>query len=499
VGSLRSAGMAAQGCCKAFAHDLLRSSPVGGNSARLLAHYFHDEAFALFVLLVLLVTLLATRHSTRSRRVAIVIGVLIVSTRFFVDSDPNIVFPYNTRKNGWKGANTASYTELLKAALWCCVANMASVTWLLIFGLAKLAVIPRTPSFLSRAGMLPLLPYLMHPILLPWLISLGQHAADQVRSSGGMVLGTVTAAGLIVCHSLLWMVVVPYCVHLLVLARSWLAGKLCARRGGGVTLHTGAQLHAKPHSTGVFEPKELIGIKLTTCALWFLHLPWRGRSPGFPCAFAGLVIAGAAVPGLMASSWGLPSDLRQDLSVLRQLVAQQRSIPNDRHGWTPLDGPWVNVSSLQYARLRFLAEDCGWDQSAPLPLSSASRTDALQTTPRSSRGGGVRGSSGASRVGRSRTEQKGGTQGPKKNTKAPIGASRRDIVVEQLSKGARCNIVKRTSKRRTCGSTDWGCNPHNFSIWVRRGCGGLFECKGRRIKCISPSTKSGLPTNCSCG
>ena len=213
MGSLRSAGMAAQGCCKAFAHDLLRSSPVGGNSARLLAHYFHDEAFALFVLLVLLVTLLATRHSTRSRRVAIVIGVLIVSTRFFVDSDPNIVFPYNTRKNGWKGANTASYTELLKAALWCCVANMASVTWLLIFGLAKLAVIPRTPSFLSRAGMLPLLPYLMHPILLPWLISLGQHAADQVRSSGGMVLGTVTAAGLIVCHSLLWMVVVPYCVH----------------------------------------------------------------------------------------------------------------------------------------------------------------------------------------------------------------------------------------------------------------------------------------------
>ena len=140
MGSLRSAGMAAQGCCKAFAHDLLRSSPVGGNSARLLAHYFHDEAFALFVLLVLLVTLLATRHSTRSRRVAIVIGVLIVSTRFFVDSDPNIVFPYNTRKNGWKGANTASYTELLKAALWCCVANMASVTWLLIFGLAKLAI-----------------------------------------------------------------------------------------------------------------------------------------------------------------------------------------------------------------------------------------------------------------------------------------------------------------------------------------------------------------------
>ena len=233
VGSLRSAGMAAQGCCKAFAHDLLRSSPVGGNGARLIAHYFHDEAFALFVLLVLLVTLLATRHSTRSRRVAIVIGVLIVSTRFFVDSDPNIVFPYNTRKNGWKGVNTASYTELLKAALWCCVANMASVTWLLIFGLAKLAIIPRTPSFLSRAGMLPLLPYLMHPILLPWLISLGQHAADQVRSSGGMVLGTVTAAGLIVCHSLLWMVVVPYFVHLLLLARSWLAGKLCARRRGG--------------------------------------------------------------------------------------------------------------------------------------------------------------------------------------------------------------------------------------------------------------------------
>ena len=261
-------------------------------------------------------------------------------------------------------------------------------------------------------------------------------------------------------------------------------------------MHTGAQLHAKPHSTGVFEPKELIGIKLTTCALWFLHLPWRGRSPGFPCAFAGLVIAGAAVPGLMASSWGLPSDLRQDLSVLRQLVAQQRSIPNDRHGWTPLDGPWVNVSSLQYARLRFLAEDCGWGQSAPLPMSSASRTDALQTTPRSTRSGGGRGSSGASRVGRSRSEQKGATQWPKK---APIGASRRDIVVEQLSEGARCNIVKRTSKRRTCGSTDWGCNPHNLSMWVRRGCGGLFECKGRRIKCISPSTKSGLPTNCSCG
>ena len=499
MGSLRSAGMAAQGCCKAFAHDLLRSSPVGGNGARLIAHYFHDEAFALFVLLVLLVTLLATRHSTRSRRVAIVIGVLIVSTRFFVDSGPNIAFPYDTRKNGWKSANTTSYTELFKAALWCCVANMASVTWLLIFGLAKLAIIPRTPSFLSRAGMLPLLPYLMHPILLPCLISLGQHAADQVRSSGGMVLGTVTAAGLIVGHSLLWMVVVPYFVHLLLLATSWLAGKLCARRGEGVTLHTGAQLHAKPHGTGVFEPKELIGIKLTTCTLWFLHLPWRGRSLGFPCAFAGLVIAGAAVPGLMTLSWGFPSGLRQDLSVLRQLVAQQRGIPNDRHGWTPLDEPWVNVSSLQYARLRFLAEDCGWDQSASLPLSNASRTDALQTAPRSSRGGGVTGGSGASKVGRSRTEQKGATQWPKKNTKALIWASRRDTVVEQLSEGARCNIVKRTSKRRTCGSTDWGCNPHHLSMWVRRGCGGLFECKGRRIKCTSPFSKSGLPTNCSCG
>ena len=92
VGGLGSAGTAAQGCCKAFAHDLLRSSPVGGNGARLLAHYFHDEAFALFVLLVLLVTLLATRHSTRSRRVAIVIGVLIVSTRFFVDRSLALCF-----------------------------------------------------------------------------------------------------------------------------------------------------------------------------------------------------------------------------------------------------------------------------------------------------------------------------------------------------------------------------------------------------------------------
>ena len=46
-----------------------------------------------------------------------------------------------------------------------------------------------------------------------------------------------------------------------------------------------------------------------------------------------------------------------------------------------------------------------------------------------------------------------------------------------------CRLTKSTSRRRTCLRHDWGCDSVASILWTRRGCSGMFLCKGQRVRC----------------
>ena len=135
VGSVGAAGDAAKACCSAFARDLLSgASPQRG--ARLVAHYFHHEAFALLLALVLLVTLGVARQcgTPMPRRAALVLGILVASAGFFVDVDVGLLsFGFDT--------------VLHRTNMWRCLFNTAGESRPLARPLPSLAC---TPSAASR-------------------------------------------------------------------------------------------------------------------------------------------------------------------------------------------------------------------------------------------------------------------------------------------------------------------------------------------------------------